>query len=218
MHANLMKHLSILFLLSCLSICLQAQTEKSHTCVDLGLSVKWATCNVGAEKPEAYGNYYAWAELTTKEEYTWLTYRHCNGSSTSLTKYCVGNAYGKVDNLVEMESCDDVATVEWGRRWRIPTDAEMTELREKCTWTWTSLNGVNGYEVVGKNGKSIFLPAAGSYQSAGLSYVGTQGLYCTTTSCKNYSFSAYELNFTSEVVERADISRRFGVSVRPVCK
>ncbi len=213
-----MKTLTILSLMGILCLGLHAQNKLSHESVDLGLSVKWATCNVGANAPEALGDYYAWAETETKGDYTWRNYKYCEGSSTTLTKYCVGNSYGKSDNLSVMENSDDVATLQWGKQWRIPTDAEMTELRQKCSWTWTTLNGVAGYEVKGKNGKTIFLPAAGSRQGEESVFVGAQGIYSTRTTCKDYSFSVYDICFDEQKVERVDISRRFGVSVRPVCK
>jgi len=213
-----MKFFSVLSLMSLFCLGLLAQNKVKHEYVDLGLSVKWATCNVGANAPEEFGGYYAWAETEVKQEYTWRNYKYCNGSSSSLTKYCVGDSYGTSDNCVSLQSSDDVASVAWGGKWRIPTDAELTELHEKCTWTWTTLNGVNGYEVKGKNGKTIFLPAAGSRQAEESMFVGAQGIYCSSTSCREYSFSAYNLTFDNQSVSRVDISRRFGVSVRPVCK
>ncbi|MDY4512770.1 MAG: hypothetical protein SPE10_04900, partial [Paludibacteraceae bacterium] len=112
-----------------------------HEYVDLGLSVKWATCNVGASKPEEYGNYYAWGETTTKSTYNWSTYKWCNGSKTTLTKYNTSSSYGTVDNKTVLELADDAARANWGGAWRMPTDAEWTELRENCTWTWITKNG-----------------------------------------------------------------------------
>ncbi|MBQ7388829.1 MAG: hypothetical protein IJW01_05635, partial [Paludibacteraceae bacterium] len=133
--------------------------------VDLGLSVKWATCNVGASTPEGYGNYYAWGETTTKSTYDWSTYKWCNGSYKTLTKYCTSSTYGTVDNKTVLELADDAARVNWGGAWRMPTDAEWTELRENCEWTLTSDyngTGVKGRVVTSKtNGNHIFLPAAG---------------------------------------------------------
>jgi len=213
-----MRVLTVISVMLFLCFGLQAQKKAKHTAIDLGLSVKWATCNVGANAPEEFGGYYAWGETVEKETYTWRSYKHCAGSSTRLTKYCVGYTYGQADNLEEMEAADDVATQRWGRQWRMPTDAEMTELREKCTWRWTTLNGVSGYEVKGRNGQSIFLPAAGSRQDDVLIYEGSQGYYNTRTTCRDYSFSVYGICFVEGEVQRVDFSRRFGVSVRPVCK
>ncbi|MBQ9640127.1 MAG: hypothetical protein IJV06_00975 [Bacteroidaceae bacterium] len=130
--------------------------------VDLGLSVKWATMNVGASSPEDYGDYFAWGETTTKKPpYNWANYKF--GNHYTLTKYCTAENCGIVDNKTKLELCDDAASVNWGGTWRIPSIEEIKELQEKCTWTWTSLNGVNGMNVLGPSGKSIFLPAAGYY-------------------------------------------------------
>lgn len=135
--------------------------------VDLGLpsGLKWASCNVGAEKPEDYGNYYAWGEVLPKENYSWATYKYANeASSNKLTKYCDNTKYGDngfTDNKTALDLEDDVAHVNWGGNWRMPTDDEWSELNN-CTWTWVTQNGVNGYLVASKtNGNSIFLPAAG---------------------------------------------------------
>ena len=143
--------------------------------VDLGLSVKWATFNVGATSPEEYGGYYAWGETEEKEDYSWETYKWCNGSYDTMTKYCTNSSYGTVDNKTVLDLEDDVAHVKWGGDWRMPTTDEQDELRNNCTWEWTALNGVNGYRVTGPNGNSIFLPAAGyRYRTA----VGSRGYYC----------------------------------------
>lgn len=148
-----------------------------HEYVDLGLSVKWATCNVGATKPEEYGDYFAWGETEPKEMYDWSTYKWCNGSETTLTKYCTDGSYGTVDNKTQLELSDDAAHANWGDSWRMPTDSELTELREQCTWTWTTQNGVNGCKVTSKsNGNSIFLPAAGYYYDSLLGSVGIGGI------------------------------------------
>lgn len=122
--------------------------------VNLGLSVNWATCNVGAEKPEDYGDYFAWGETDDekKDEYWWTSYKYCNGSNKSLTKYCYDSRYGLngfVDNKTVLEPDDDVAHVIWGGKWRMPTVDEFNELIDSCTWTWTNRNGVNGYKVTG---------------------------------------------------------------------
>ena len=130
-----------------------------HEYVDLGLSVKWATCNMGASSPEEYGDYYAWGETETKSTYDWNTYKWCKGSENTLTKYCTDSDYGTVDNKTVLDPEDDVAHVKWGGNWRMPTDAEIEELRENCIWKWTTQNGKNGYKVTSKkNGNSIFLP------------------------------------------------------------
>ena len=136
--------------------------------VDLGLpsGLLWATCNVGAETPEKYGDYFAWGETQPKEYYGWSTYQHCNGSSTSLTKYC-GNPsygyYGFTDNLITLLPEDDAATANWGTEWRMPTREEWEELYNNTTVTEIVQNGVNGCLFTASNGNSLFLPNAGSY-------------------------------------------------------
>ena len=139
-------------------------TENGIGYVDLGFpsGIKWASCNVGADSPEEYGDYFAWGETSPKSTYNWSTYKYCNGSSTTMTQYCENSYYGTVDNKTYLELEDDAAHVNWGGKWRMPTRSEQADLIENCTWTWTSLNGVTGYKVTSKkNGKSIFLPAAG---------------------------------------------------------
>ena len=189
----------------------------NHEYVDLGLSVKWATMNVGATTPEEYGDYFAWGEVKPKEEYVWSTYKWCNGSKNTLTKYCTNSEYGTVDNKTVLESADDVAAVNWGASWRMPTDAELTELREQCTWTWTTQNGVNGYKVTGSNGNSIFLPAAGYRSDSSLYDAGSYGYYWSSSLDADSPYDAYELYFDSDNVYWYDDNRSFGQSVRPVC-
>lgn len=190
---------------------------KGHEYVDLGLSVKWATCNVGASSPEEYGDYYAWGETKTKDVYDWNTYKWCQGSENTLTKYCTDNWDGMVDNKTILESSDDVAHVKWGGSWRMPTDEEMIELRENCTWTWITQNGKNGRKVTGPNGHSIFLPAAGFRYNSSLNSAGSYG-YCWSSSLNtSYSYGAYFLGFDSDNVNRGNLNRYYGLSVRPVC-
>ena len=189
-----------------------------HEYVDLGLSVKWATCNVGASKPEEYGDYFAWGETEPKEVYDWSTYKWCNGSSTSLTKYCTNSSYGTVDNKTVLESADDAAAVNWGGSWRMPTNAELTELREQCTWTWTTQNGVNGYKVTSKsNGNSIFLPAADCHDDSPLNNAGSLGSYWSSSLATSYPRGACYLGFNSSNVGWYSHNRYNGLPVRPVC-
>ena len=137
--------------------------KTTHEYVDLGLSVKWATCNVGASKPEDNGNLYAWGETEVKEQYTMRTSKW--GSPFSLKKYNINSEQGTVDNKTTLDLEDDVAHVTWGGNWRMPTREEMDELHDNCTWEWTTINGVNGYRVTSKKqgytNRSIFLPASG---------------------------------------------------------
>ena len=192
-------------------------TNNGHAWVDLGLSVKWATMNVGASAPEGYGDYYAWGETSTKSTYSWSTYKYCNGSYDSLTKYCTSSDYGMVDNKTELELSDDVACQQWGSGWRMPTYDELNELRTECTWTWTSQNSVNGYKVSSKvNGNSIFLPAAGNRKDSSLSNAGTHGYY-RSSSLNTYPAGGLFLCFDSGNVYMNSFNRFNGQSVRPVC-
>ncbi|MGM9818570.1 MAG: hypothetical protein ACI30B_06280 [Paludibacteraceae bacterium] len=188
-----------------------------HEYVDLGLSVKWATCNVGATSPEEYGNYYAWGETTTKRTYNWSTYKWCNGTKDTQTKYCTQSNYGRVDNKTVLDPADDAARANWGGVWRMPTDAEWTELRTKCTWTWTTRNGVKGYTVKSNiNGNSIFLPAAGCRSSDVLDNAGYLGNFWSSSLGTDYPGIAWDVNFGSDYVLRGSRDRYYGQSVRPV--
>lgn len=134
--------------------------------VDLGLSVKWANMNVGATSPEGFGGYYAWGETGQKSEYNWMNYKYCKGWMDFITKYCFESNYGYkgfTDNKGFLDPEDDAATVHWGADWRMPTYDEIAELYRECTWEKDTLNGVEGYEVTGPSGRSIFLPNAGFY-------------------------------------------------------
>ena len=196
-------------------------TESGHEYVDLGLpsGLKWATCNVGASKPEEYGNYYAWGDTETKDNYAWSTYKWCNGGSDKLVKYNTDSDYGIVDNKTTLDPENDAATVNWGGKWRMPTDAEWTELRENCTWTWTSLNGTKGYEVTSKtNGNSIFLRAAGCRGYDYLDDAGNYGYHWASSLNPGSPYLAWYVCFYSDNVYRGNYGRDFGLSVRPVCE
>ena len=197
-------------------------TENGYGYVDLGLSVKWATTNVGASKAEDYGSYFAWGETTTKDTYNLSSYKYCNSSSTSWTKYNTSSSYGTVDNKTQLELSDDAARANWGGAWRMPTDVEWTELREQCTWTWTTQNGVNGYKVTSKKSgytnNSIFLPAAGYRGGSSLSGAGSYGTYWSSSLDAGNSSSAWYVDFSSIYVGSNGGTRFYGFSVRPVCK
>ena len=194
-------------------------TENGHEYVDLGLSVKWATCNVGASTPEGYGYYFAWGETQPKSTYNWSTYKWCNGSYNKQTKYNPYSTYGTVDNKTTLDLSDDAARANWGGSWRMPTKAEQDELRNNCTWTWTTQNGVNGYKVTSKsNGNSIFLPAAGARYGSSLYSAGSYGKYWSSSLYTNCPDAAYVLVFLSDNVVLGSFSRDFGQSVRPVCQ
>ena len=193
-------------------------TPVTYEAVDLGLSVKWATFNVGATKPEEYGGYYAWGETEEKEDYSLETYKWCNGTSISITKYCTDSSDGTVDNKTVLDLEDDVAHVKWGGDWRMPTNAEQDELRNNCSWTWTTQNGVKGYNVTGPNGNSIFLPAAGYRNGTDVSNGGYYGSYWSGSLDSYYSSDACGLRFNINYYGCYSNSRCCGRSVRPVSK
>ena len=191
-----------------------------HDWVDLGLSVKWATCNVGASSPSDYGNYYAWGETKPKSEYAWESYKfRVTGDSwdnVTFNKYNTASDRGTVDNRKKLELADDAARQNWGGSWRMPTDAEWKELREKCTWTWMTQGGKNGYRVTSKtNGNSIFLPAAGDRREDLLDGAGSYGLYWSS-SLYTDPCHAWLMYFDSDGVSRIYYYRYGGFSVRPV--
>ena len=201
-----------------------------HEYVDLGLSVKWATCNVGASRPEEYGDYFAWGETEPKEVYDWSTYKWCelkyhseNNYTAFLTKYCTQSDCGHeqfVDNKMILESADDAACVFWGGVWRMPTKEEQDELRDNCTWEWTTYNGVEGYMVTSKisgyTNKSIFLPVTGSKEGAKYENL-TYGYYWSSTLKAEGPYVAYYILFNSDKVACWDFRRSIGLPVRPVC-
>ncbi|MBR4593880.1 MAG: hypothetical protein IKO33_04790 [Bacteroidaceae bacterium] len=200
--------------------------KTTHDYVDLGLSVKWATCNVGADKPEDNGNLYAWGETEVKEQYTVRTSKW-GSMPFSLKKYNINSEQGTVDNKTTLDLEDDVAHVTWGGNWRMPTREEMDELHDNCTWEWTAINGVNGYRVTSKKqgytDRSIFLPAAG-YKANGRYQYGSNGNYwsrslmtdpygdgsviCGTAACIRFNNNQANVGWED---------RMAGLSVRPVC-
>lgn len=174
-------------------------TANGHAWVDLGLSVKWATCNVGAAKPEEYGDHYAWGETMPKSVYSSDSY-----------------LYFATSDVLSMDK--DAARVNWGGKWRMPTDAEWTELREKCKWTWTTRNGVKGCEIKSKtNGNFIFLPAAGRRYYDGLYAAGEYGYYWSSSIDADNKDIALGVYF-SIYVDHYNNDRFNGLSVRPVIK
>lgn len=193
-----------------------------HEYVDLGLpsGTLWATCNVGAENPEDYGDYFAWGETKPKDSYFWSNYQHCKGSYETLTKYCSNVDYcydGYCDLLSELELDDDAAYVNWGSDWCMPSTTQYGELRLECTFILTTRNGVNGYEVVGPNGNSIFLPAAGRRCGTSLNDAGSVGSYWSSTlDWREQARHASCLSFNSDYVSYYDEWRFYGRSVRPV--
>ncbi len=198
---------------------------KTHETVDLGLSVKWATCNVGASSAYDVGSYFAWGEVESRTDYTgeWSAYKYATALD-NMTKY------NSTDNKTVLDSEDDAATVSWGSSYRMPTKAEFQELVEKCTWTWDDTN--KGFSVKASNGNSIFLPAAGWYDWRS-SVVGkdVSGYYWSSTlnfNAKDRN-TAFRLQFSSATTSDGQefpesyyyqytCSRYFGCSVRPVAE
>ena len=208
------------------------KTPSSVKAVDLDLpsGTLWATCNVGANSPEEYGGYYAWGETKAygeedtsnahnysytgnykKTGFDWDTYKWCDDNSPYgvYTKYITSSSYGTVDNKKVLELADDAAYVNWGENWRMPTHAEMQELKSSCTWSWTTMNGKNGYKVSSKkdSSKYIFLPAADD---------GGYGNYWSSSLNESFPSYAYYLYFNSSDVDWDYYDRYYGFCVRPV--
>ena len=191
--------------------------------VDLGLSVNWASFNVGATKAEEFGDYFAWGETSPKNDYWWTTYELCNGSSSTLTKYNNDSNFGTVDNKTEFKDYDyeeDAARQAFGAKWRMPTAAEWAELQEKCTWTWTNNyngTGIEGTIITASNGNSIFLPAAGCRIGTNINDVSSYGFYWSSSLRTYNPLNAWSVYFSSGDVGVASGHRRCdGISVRPV--
>lgn len=193
-----------------------------HEWVDLGLpsGTLWATCNVGADTPEGYGDYFAWGETAPKDYYSWETYKWCTGNFNTMTKYCTSNDYGTTDNKTELDPEDDAAYVNWGPSWRMPTTEQQQELRDVCKWTWTQRNGVNGKLVTGPNGNTIFLPVAGCRFFSSFNSVGADGHYWSRTlgsdDGPDFSDIAFFLGFDEETLGWSSGYRYSGFSVRAV--
>ena len=183
------------------SVSSATNTIAGHEYVDLGLSVKWATCNVGANKPEDYGSYFAWGEICDKETYT---------EENSMT-------YGKSFGDISGNSAFDAAKANWGSTWRMPKEAEFQELIDNCDWTWTTYDGTEGYKVVRKkNNNSIFLPAAGFCDDSSFNCVGEGGFYWSSTPHENDADFACYLFFRDGLHYVYRYFLESGRSVRPV--
>ena len=184
-------------------------TEESSTstdiveAVDLGLSVRWANMNVGATKITGDGSYFAWGETEPKEYYSWNTYAWSKGDTQFLTKY------SKEDRKTQLALADDAANANWGGKWRMPTMDEFEELITKCTWEWTTRDGVNGYKVSSKKtGNSIFLPITGCRFYADTQFRGIKGIYWTSTLYTGNPNKAWclEFNFSDVNVDYGNLS------------
>lgn len=205
--------------------------------IDLGLRVKWAACNLGASSPEEYGYYYQWAGLEDVTSTSINVNRdicpyHTDASDVDWagwTKYIPSayswwsqfwSGYDSQDNKTTLDPEDDIANVKLGGRWRMPTDAEWTELLNDCTWTWTQLNGINGYKVTSKIfgyiDKWIFLPASGYRLYRNLNSAGSIGYYWSSSVHNSTPGYAYDVELMSKGASKGENIRYYGLSVRPV--
>lgn len=188
-----------------------------HEYVDLGLpsGTLWATCNVGATKPEECGDYYAWGEVTPKDVYDWTTYKWCNGSDTTITKYVWAE-------LIVPQ--DDAAYVHWGGDWRIPNHFDFYELMDECKWEWVTQNGIDGYKVISNHNENfIFLPAAGFRAFSSLIDVGTRGYYWTAITGDSFCDDCFMVDgsycyFYQDFFICSQEVRCYGHTIRPVVK
>ena len=209
--------------------------ENGHGYVDLGLSVKWATCNLGADSPGNTGGRYAWGEVSTKQDYTWQNYRFNSGGEgywdVKLSKYNSDSKLGPADMLEELKPEDDAAHVNWGGKWRIPTAQEFLELANNCTFVWAELNGCVGSLIIsnkpGYTDRYIFLPATRTRTDG----VGTAdaNYWSSTTNltdrrgsenpgpCSSYTFYMCD-NSYFEIRIWLQNQRSFGLPIRPVCQ
>ncbi len=197
--------------------------HEGHEVVDLGLpsGTLWATCNIGADTPEQPGAYFSWGETQEKDYYD-SNYKFYDWDARFLlTKYSTDSINrwdGWVDNLTILEPQDDAATVHWGEHYRMPTREEFEELLEYCTWEWETLNYREGVRLTGKNGGSIFLPAAGIRFQDLYKNVGLEGCYWSSSLCLFHNIDAYTLEFdyTNKEVTSDANNRHMGYSVRAV--
>ena len=203
---------------------------EGHEYVDLGLSVYWATTNIGASAPEGKGNYYAWGATSTQTNYDWSHYVYGEtwNNKNYVRKYCTieDQKYfnmSELDNLTKLLDVDDAAHVHWGGNWHIPTYAQAIELVDNCKWEYTSLNGVRGYritsKVTGYTNNSIFLPETSYYSGTALSSLTNYGFYWVSelNSPSTTSYNAYRLRFDGESSHSVgSASRSTGYPIRPV--
>ena len=190
--------------------------EHEYVDLDLPSGLLWATCNLGADTQEGYGDYFAWGEAQPKDNYDWSTYIY--GSDwNQITKYCNDASYGYngfTDNLTTLLPEDDAATANWGSGWRMPTEEEWEELYDNTTCTLATQNGVNGRLFTASNGYSLFLPAAGCRLNSGLDHAGSYGNYWSSSLFTIRPDCAWHIFFGSDDYYG---SRTYGFTVRPVC-
>lgn len=178
-------------------------TVSAGAVVDLGLSVYWCSCNVGAEAPEEYGDYYAWGETKPKSSYLQKNYAFYDDNTKTYTN--IGNDISGTEY--------DAATANLGNDWRMPTKAEIKELRDNCTWEWVQIKSINGYKVTGSNGNSIFIPAAGFYLSSSKMYVGEKDgndFWSATSTSTEYAHTCNNL------YDGSGRPKYYGLCIRPV--
>lgn len=200
---------------------MNSEGTKGHDYVDLGLpsGTLWATCNVGADTPEGYGDYFAWGETTPKTTYNWSNYKYANGDNEKLTKYCYMADYGNngfTDRLTVLQAGDDAATANWGKGWRTPTNEQWKELKDNTTGTWTTQNGVEGKRFTASNGRSLFLPAAGSRERSDFNWTGDRGNYWSSSLRTDYPDFVRSVCFDSDGIYMNSCNRYRGLSVRAV--
>ena len=198
------------------SECGTAVNSNGYEYVDLGLSVRWATMNIGAAKISDHGGYFAWGETDNKEDYSWSAYKH-GSSADDLMKYSF------MDNMVRLEPRDDAAALNWGGAWRMPTSAEWEELCNKnnCTWEWTSIEDTPGYRITSKKpgytGKSIFLPAAGYFRGQAIEGAEKSAYYWSSTRNDPFPDRALCLYFIPQFIGIGNNGfRNGGFTIRPV--
>lgn len=188
--------------------------------VDLGLpsGTLWANVNVGASRPEQPGLFFAWGETKAKTNYTWESYKYCDGTSDSMKKYCTDSDYGRVDKRKELSREDDAASVTWSKEWCIPTEAQWKELIDECTWKWMLCNDKYGFFVYSKkNNNWIFLPAAGYRSGSTRRDLGSLGGYWSRTLVPESPHTAVNVffNYSSPAMNVRN-DRFIGRSIRAV--
>ena len=234
MKTKMKKTAKLFFIAILLLTCVHVSAQKKHKYVDLGLpsGTMWATCNLGANNPEDYGDYLAWGENTPKAKYNWSNYKFCKGSNKTLTRNCNNPKFGYngfIDNYYGLNGGDDPACHNWGLGWHIPSIEHWEELYNNTTSTWTCRNGVYGMLFTGRNGKSIFLPAAGYRTDGELNLAGSNCVYWSDAILSWYSRDKQDygrfdntpsramlVGFKSDRFYQGNDERCYGLPVRPI--